>query len=675
MKVWCSGILFPVLCTKYYVANAFTVPHQRSSFSSQVTPSSSSSCRDERTRLPVLLDAATSSGGGHESSATSDNVLDMDMGMDTEDTTSTSTSSSSQYTSLQTGSSLTIKLGSPAASRKVWKKRRRSGSPVLIPCSVLGMDRADSIRWNAWYLLQKYGRTLEEKYGGGKGGTDGVALKVKNVVGLWEREFEGSLVDHAGALGYDGVGSLLLSLFDPDPSSTDTTPLLLQNHGVSILRTSSNLILHAPTLVSVRRARSGAADTALVRMDGELRHTGLVRGASDEDLPLSAALRLNNPNALLRVREGEVVSAFVFQYDATGDNGQPLLVLSLDTPPRSGGNVGAARKRSLDAQRERRRRKADMLSTEEEGGGEHPQLERMFEDLTVGDGPFRGKVLNINSRAQAAFVDMGVGRKRGKNSGGGVERILGMLRFDDIVVGTTEDEEEVIAETIEDVSDMFELDEDGVTLLSVDSETGEKTMVGSIDEDNEEEVEEDDSEDNLFAGMSADDRLMAIGDLLDAEDEETAISSSTPEVATLTTTTSTLNVGDDVEVYVRTVSPQSRRFMLTTVKPSPSTNYKDIKFKQVADKRLSKLSASLSAIEELRGTECFGVVKATSKTGNWCYVQPEVEASSVPKVGVAHPEVDGDVDDTIAEGDRVRIRLEGIDESRGQLSMTLLGKA
>jgi len=40
-------------------------------------------------------------------------------------------------------------------------------------------------------------------------------------------------------------------------------------------------------------------------------------------------------------------------------------------------------------------------------------------------------------------------------------------------------------------------------------------------------------------------------------------------------------------------------------------------------------------------------------------------------VGVAAP---GDDSSTISQGDTVRVRLDGIDESRGQLAMTVLEK-
>lgn len=664
--IWNKILIGAVLSTN---VNGFIVPTQPvgSSFwqsngattsgkEEPVSPAHlSSSRRDERTELFVAVDADTFNDE-------SDFVF-----VDDE---------SSQYTSLQPGSIVTVKAGSPSASRKVWKKRRRSDSPILIPCSVLGMDRTSSIRSNLWYLLQKYGRTLEDKYGGGKGGTNGVAIKVKHAVVRWEREFGGSLMDHASALGYDGIGPLLLSLFESDDSSS-ISPEELLDHDISILKTSSNLILHAPTL-PIRRARSGVSTASLVQMRAEsregLQHTGLVQSVENPDeppSPLSAALRLSNPNAISRIREGEVVPAYVFQYDPTGDNGQPLLVLSLDPPRVSVRASGSRRvKKLFETQSELRRNKLVNV--------ENKKIEHMFENLKKGHGPFRGKVLNVNARAQAAFVDIGVGRERGKNKGGGVERILGMLRFEDISSesDTTEyDDRDELEETIEDVSDLFEISEDGTEILSVDSTTGARELIGSIEGD---EYEEDDEDDNMFAGMSAEERLMAISELLNEDAEPLLVpeKEDKPQVSA-----SEIKVGDDVDVFVLTVSPQSRRFKLSSTRPSASNKYKEVKHKSLVDKRLSKLTAhgsSLASIEELKGTECSGIVKATSKTGNWFYVEPLVNndqvGSSIPKVGVAHPLDENGLDGTIVHGTRVRVRLEGIDESRGQLSMTLLGK-
>ena len=116
---------------------------------------------------------------------------------------------------------------------------------------------------------------------------------------------------------------------------------------------------------------------------------------------------------------------------------------------------------------------------------------------------------------------------------------------------------------------------------------------------------------------------------------------------------------------------------------------KDMKLERTAEKRMSKLADrmgggdGLGFILGLVGTECDGVIKARSKTGDWYYVQPMLDGdgSQLP-VGVAVPSVvvEGGEEGTdelrsLESGDTVRVRLEGIDEVRGQLAMTLLRAA
>ena len=69
----------------------------------------------------------------------------------------------------------------------------------------------------------------------------------------------------------------------------------------------------------------------------------------------------------------------------------------------------------------------------------------------------------------------------------------------------------------------------------------------------------------------------------------------------------------------------------------------------------------------MEGEECDGTVKATSKTGGWVYV----EVQGLP-VGVATLDNETATDVTI--GDMVRVRMDGIDEQRGQLSMHVIDK-
>ena len=53
------------------------------------------------------------------------------------------------------GQTLRIQIGDVSASRKAWKKRRRNASPILIPCSVLGVNREWMVRWNVMTLLHQ----------------------------------------------------------------------------------------------------------------------------------------------------------------------------------------------------------------------------------------------------------------------------------------------------------------------------------------------------------------------------------------------------------------------------------------------------------------------------------------------------------------------------------------
>ena len=141
-----------------------------------------------------------------------------------------------------------------------------------------------------------------------------------------------------------------------------------------------------------------------------------------------------------------------------------------------------------------------------------------------------------------------------------------------------------------------------------------------------------------------------------------------------------LCVGNEIDVYIPGVFTQSGRFIVTL---DPSIKYrklKELKREREASKRLARLAGKkngegtgLQQILDRDGMECNGTVKAKSKTGDWYYVQPDVnedeEGSKLP-VGVAQ----GKLDEVISSGDKVRVRLDGIDESRGQLAMTLLDK-
>lgn len=67
-----------------------------------------------------------------------------------------------EFAALSPGCSVEIQVGDVSQARKAWKKRRRSGSPLLVPCSILTVDRKKMIRMNILHLVQKFGKPLSQ---------------------------------------------------------------------------------------------------------------------------------------------------------------------------------------------------------------------------------------------------------------------------------------------------------------------------------------------------------------------------------------------------------------------------------------------------------------------------------------------------------------------------------
>ena len=55
------------------------------------------------------------------------------------------------------GTVVQVQIGDLSLARKAWKKRRRTGSPLLVPCSILNVDQRSMVRWNLIFLLEKFG--------------------------------------------------------------------------------------------------------------------------------------------------------------------------------------------------------------------------------------------------------------------------------------------------------------------------------------------------------------------------------------------------------------------------------------------------------------------------------------------------------------------------------------
>jgi len=617
-------------------------------------------------------------------------------------TQSANISTNPESASVLPGQVVSIRIGDMSNPRKAWKKRRRTGSPVLVPCTILGMNRETMVKNNIMNLLHRFGKPSEAD------SHKGVVLSVGAAVKLYKHRLGGNLLEHANSLGYETIVKMLKDLFNQDS---------LRENGVEVKRVGEKRELVLSSSLSLHLARESAYLAEFVQFmpsdeDKErMVHTGTTFQISKDDKyktvstpdivqPLSAAVRISQADAESgRFKAGMECNAFFTAYDGMGDNGSPLATCAID-PPR--GQIRGQIKRRAYVKRQidaKTSREQDVMIV---GDGSKPKPGRELNDLKSGDGPFTATVVRVSSHASAAFVDLGVSRQKGKKAGGGTTKVLAMLRFDDVISNMSEndetDEEAALIEasilegsgeededddifsiedlfmedgeeTVEDVSDEFSMDEDG-NVFSVDPITGEKTIIGSANSEVDDDDDDDEEDENLFAGMSPQERLAAIGDMLEKdeiEEETVTLSQQTrPNVSDVN-----LKQGEKVEVYVRSVFPQSGRFMVTLDPSIKDRKVKDLMQEKQADKRLAKLAKKMGGEDGLQtilssvGLEMEGIVKATSKTGDWYYVQPEVEGFPV---GIAQSTIEA----SLEPGDKAKIRIDGIDESRGQLTMTIL---
>jgi len=573
MKCCHLSYILALAISHHNVAFAFTNPSCRNSAAILRPSNAASAAALAVAMVENDVDASTSTTIGDDDSTNSGSDININ-----------------ELALLLPGQTVRIQIGDVSASRKAWKKRRRNASPILIPCSVLGMNREWMVRWNVMTLLHMIG----EESGAAGGAVGATAGKLGRA---YRQRLGADLRDHAKALGHGGVESLLQSLFDDRIQAeygiqTFVEPL----HGNLMLTTS--LTRHQARSFSasaglVQFRPETAADDYNLEGNDKMIHTGMASVRLSSSIgnmpkytqePLGAALRVSTSDqAAERYQPGDEFNAFVYSYATQGDNESPLLVLTADDPRGKGVALGTGTFGSSTRVFKRR-------NVEGAGGGplvEDATIERELNELSSGDGPFAATVVAVSSHSSAAFVDCSVGRKRGKKYGGGLTKVLGMLRFEDI-----------------------------------------------------------------------------------KQDDES----------------SDIEAGDEIQVFVKAVSTQSGRFMVTL---DPSIKWKkpkDLKRVKQADKRKERLSKKISQedIQSLIGNEYDGIVKAKSKTGDWYYVQPCVEEGGEEANGVALPVgvasflKDSDVEeesskhDAYSTGDRVRVKLEGIDEERGQLALSLL---
>lgn len=96
-------------------------------------------------------------------------------------------------------------------------------------------------------------------------------------------------------------------------------------------------------------------------------------------------------------------------------------------------------------------------------------------------------------------------------------------------------------------------------------------------------------------------------------------------------------MGDEIEVFVKSVSKQSGQLFVTMDSSVQGKEAKQVKKELATNKKLARLEKQLGGlhrIDQLRGLECDGVIKAASQTGDWFYVEPVGTTEYVP-VGAA----------------------------------------
>lgn len=457
------------------------------------------------------------------------------------------------YAALALGTVLHIQVGDVGLARKAWKKRRRSGSPLLIPCSVLNVDRESAIRWNLIYLVEKFGNSCPS----------GVRLSFEDLSNRHGTHLKSALTPHATAMGHSSSMELIKSLFNKKSQETYGVKLVEDANGEGYIQVPQSRLKaqKRASKVPILQFKEGAQSDMLD-------HTGSVRTRRDEVDADQSIYRIQTLSAALRASQAEIEGGIIFDgsshtavicdYDLLGDAGEPLLTLSLNS----------------DGVHLRDRLK---IPRTQQVVIENPR--HMLNDLTVGD-VLEGEVIRLGK--YGAVVDCGVGRPASGSSE--LVAVTAYLSFHDI------------ANSEEGANDEFE------------SRSQRKR----------------------------------------------------------------LQIGDSLRVYVKSVSKQSSQLKVTMDPSIQGKKAKDLKKETLARKKLSRLSDQLGGLERissLHGEEIKGTVKAMSNTGNWLYVQPT--GLDLP-VGIAT--LADDDDTTFAQGDAVRVRLLGVDETRGQLSMEIVSK-
>lgn len=518
-------------------------------------------------------------------------------------------SSRSHIVALRRGCVVKIIVGSN--SRKAWKKRRRSGSPLLIACSIQGIDELSAIRCNIMHILHNS------------------RANVKLLASQYRKTF-GEPLRHGN---FGGTVELLQQVLKNPKYKVH----VVQKNGKWYVESYR----HRPEL------------SPMLEFNDEYLHTGLLADGES----VSAALRISSTETV--PEPGTEMFAIVWDFEPEGDAGFPLVTLSL-TPPVNQQRSPVTKEKALPIGH-RLRGVVSKLTR----GGVFVECLPSQQRKT----PMRGILKYRDARLPAEpseYYEMKEGNDDSKRAG----------TIDDLFESNNEDEEDedddeeqdlsalfdnVEDEDEEDITDMFQQNEDG-SLSFTNPETGLVETIEMLDEDDE---GEDDEEEEIEESDDAEEFSLA-----ETFDESSAAEDNSKPAVMTRYRNVRVNIGDQVDVFVKSHSPNQRQLFLTmdpTVKDLPKKARRQLDNVSKRTERLAKRLGGYTAIRKLRGMECEGVVKATSNMGDRrLYIQPNEDLP----VGVAT--CAAELLDDLQQGDSVKVRLDGLDEQRGQLAMHVL---
>jgi hypothetical protein len=135
--------------------------------------------------VPTLFvrNSVLSAMGSEFSLTDEDDILPGDQGQTVSDPSPDGSAIRSEYGALPAGTVVQVQVGDLSLARKAWKKRRRTGSPLLVPCSILNVDQRSMVRWNLIFLLEKFGQAQ----------ADGIQISASELSQSYRRFLKSSL--------------------------------------------------------------------------------------------------------------------------------------------------------------------------------------------------------------------------------------------------------------------------------------------------------------------------------------------------------------------------------------------------------------------------------------------------------------------------------------------------